>query len=106
MGLTPLLKQFDVSLASEAEMYEHFREIPEAFVNTSVIAGKCDLEIEIGKTLLPKFILPEGEVSSFEYLVKLVDEKIFNRFTDITPEIKARLETELDVIKRTGAIVD
>ena len=96
------LKNFDISLRSPEEMLHEFKEIPDAFINTARIAEKCNLEIELGKTLLPKFILPEGEASSDNYLLNLVNEKISNRFREITPEIKNRLEIELDVIRKTG----
>lgn len=96
------LKKFDISMLSQNEMEKLFEHLPEAIQNTRVIADKCNLEIKLGGTLLPKFILPEGESSPFEYLEKLVFERAKSRFTKITSEIQERLSHELGVIKNTG----
>jgi DNA polymerase-3 subunit alpha len=96
------LKKYDISLRSEQEMYHEFKEIPEAFLNTAAVASKCNLNLELGKIMLPKFILPADENDSYEYLVKLIKERLPNRFKEITPKIEERLKMELDVIKKTG----
>lgn len=96
------LKKYDISFLSQDEMEKFFEHTPEAIQNTRVIADKCNLEIKLGETLLPKFILPEGELSSSAYLEKLVFERAKSRFTNITTEIKERLDFELGVIKKTG----
>jgi DNA polymerase-3 subunit alpha len=96
------LKKYDISLRSEEEMYQEFKEIPEAFLNTSVIADKCNLNLELGKILLPKFILPTGEKNSYDYLVKLVERRLPNRIKERTAKVNERIALELDVIKRTG----
>ncbi|MEK7465225.1 MAG: DNA polymerase III subunit alpha [Patescibacteria group bacterium] len=96
------LKKYDLSLRSPDEMAEIFSDIPEAIENTNAIAEKCNVTLELGKTYLPKFILPDGEVSSFDYLKKLVNERVGNRFKEITSVIEERLATELGVIEKTG----
>lgn len=96
------LKKYDISLLSQDEMEKLFEHTSEAIQNTRVIADKCNLEIKLGETLLPKFILPEGEPSSSTYLEKLVFERVKSRFANITSEIKERLDYELGVIKKTG----
>ncbi len=57
----------DFSFRSAEEMGELFKNLPEAIENTVKIAGKCNLQIELGKWVFPKFALPE-EKSAEEYL--------------------------------------
>ena len=86
---------------SPQEMYELFSEIPEALKNTIEITEKCNLSLELGKIHLPHFHLPDGE-SAESYLLKLTWEGIKKRYTEITEEIKARVDLELGVIKSMG----
>lgn len=95
------LKKFDISLRSQEEMIEDFKHFPEAIVNTIAISEKCNLEIELGKTKLPKFPIPEGK-TSFEYLTELVQERLLKKFPEVTSEVKARIENEMQVIEKTG----
>ncbi len=96
------MKKYDLSLRPAEEMIELFKEIPQAIENTVRIADACTVELELGKTLLPKFEPPDGTESSFEYLKKLISERISARYPEITPEIEARLAMELSVIEKTG----
>ena len=96
------LKNYDISLTSQEEMQELFSDVPEALEETIRIAEKCNVEIELGKTKIPQFILPEGEHSPFEYLKKLVYERFEYRLPEITEEIKERINVELAVIEKTG----
>ena len=96
------LKNYDISIPSTERMTELLKEIPESIENTQKVAEKCNLEIELGKNHLPKYILPSGETSSFGYLKKLIDERVSKRYSDISSEIKARIEMELGVIENTG----
>jgi len=50
----------DFSLRSTKEMKEAFSHVPEAIENSVKIAERCNLEIELGKTKLPYFSVPEG----------------------------------------------
>ncbi len=96
------LKDYDISIQTPEKMEELLKEIPGAIENTLKVAEKCNLTIELGKNHLPKYPLPEGEITSFEYLKKLVDERTKNRYAEITEIVKTRIEMELDVIKKTG----
>ena len=97
------LKHDDFSMTSPEEMYEYFKDIPEAVENTLKIAQRCNVEIELGKTKLPYFPKPEGK-SADEYLRDLINERITKRFKpeEIDDKIKERLEYELSVISKTG----
>ena len=48
-------------LKSPEEMAESFAAWPESVPNTLEVAERCELEIELGKLLLPRFPTPEGE---------------------------------------------
>lgn len=95
------LRNGDFSMRPPEEMAKLFAEYPEAVENTARIAEKCNVELELGKVLLPKFAVPTGE-TNFSYLRKLVDMRMHERYSDITPEVHERIEYELAVIERTG----
>ncbi len=96
------LKNYDLSLRSAEEMAEIFKDIPQALENTARIAAMCDVTIELGKSRLPKFDPPEGMGTSFEYLKRLVEERLPSRYPNMTPEVRARATMELGVIEKTG----
>jgi DNA polymerase-3 subunit alpha len=91
----------DFSMRTPQLMKQAFRDHPEVIANTEKVAGQCNLEIEIGKTKLPYFPLPEGK-SADQYLKELCLEGIKNRFGRITPTLRERLEYELGIIGKTG----
>ena len=97
------LKADDFSMRSAEEMSEYFQDIPEAITNTLKIADNCNVELELGKIVLPKFTLPEGE-SAESFLRKLVDERVGRRYQSLTDEVKERIEYELGVIEKTGFV--
>ena len=75
---------------------------PEAMANTIEIADKCNVEIETGKIILPKFEVPEGE-SEESYLRERCIEGLKERYGDPLPaEVIARLDTELSVVIPKG----
>lgn len=97
------LKADDFSIGSPEEMLAKFERFPGASENTVKIADRCNVELELGKTLLPDFPKPEGK-SANEYLRDLVMERLPLRFADdaLTSEVKERLEYEMGVIEKTG----
>ncbi|OWK26871.1 MAG: DNA polymerase III subunit alpha [Parcubacteria group bacterium GW2011_GWA2_38_13b] len=95
------MKNDDFSMKSPEEMAENFKDIPEALENTQKIADMCNLEIELGKTQLPHFEVPDGKTTD-EYLKQLCAEGIKIKYGNTTDIIDKRLEYELSVIKQTG----
>ncbi len=94
---------FQAHLRSPEEMEEEFRDVPEAIENTWRIAEKCSIEIQLGKTRLPKFPLPEGFSDPMEYLRHLARERLPFRFGDsVSKAVEDRLEMEIGVIQKTG----
>jgi len=91
------LKEFDLSMSSPEDMAEYFKDVPEALENTVKIAELCNLELELGQTILPKFDTPDN-LSSEVYLRKLCEEGAESRYGKIDDKIRERLEYELSVI--------
>jgi DNA polymerase-3 subunit alpha len=89
-------------LKNSDEMTEAFAEWPEAIASTMEIAERCNVEIELGRRLLPKFPTPDGRVEG-EYLRDLAHEGLRRRYGDPPPaEAVERLEMELGVIGKMG----
>jgi DNA polymerase III subunit alpha len=86
---------------SPQEMKKLFEYCPEAITNTVEIAGRCNLELDFSKIHLPKYDPPSGEPKE-DFLRGLCEEGIKNKFSEVTPEIKDRLEHELKIIKHLG----
>ena len=89
-------------IKSVDEMYEIFKDVPEALENTLSIAEQCDVEIPLGNYHLPAYPLPDQETDPDKYLEKLCREGLKKRYSKITQEIKDRLKYELSVIKKMG----
>ncbi len=93
----------DFSLNSPEEMIEKFKDAPEAITNTVKIAERCNLELELGKIILPNFPKPDGKTAN-AYLEELLKERIGGRFPGekLNQVVKDRLAMELGVIEKTG----
>ncbi|MCK5084963.1 MAG: DNA polymerase III subunit alpha, partial [Candidatus Pacebacteria bacterium] len=91
----------DYSMKSQKTMIEQFKHIPEAIDNTQKIVAACDIELELGKILLPHYKVP-GDLSPDKYLEKLCRSEIEKRYGRSNDEIEKRLRFELDTIKNMG----
>ncbi len=88
---------------SPEEMAELFSYAPQALENTWKIAQRCNVEIEFGVTKLPRFDVP-APYTSWEYLNKLCQEGLRERYEEVTPELQERLDYELGVIRSMGYV--
>ena len=89
-------------LKSSDEMAESFKDMPEALASSLEIAERCDVEIELGKQLIPRFDCPDGKGEK-EYLRELVTEGLSRRYGDPAPAAAVeRMEMELEVIDDMG----
>src|SRR5215211_3691699 len=89
-------------LKDSAEMAGAFAPWPEAIASTLEIAERCQVEIELGKMLIPRFPTPEGP-SEDAYLRELAQDGLRGRYGDPPPaEAVERLEMELGVIQKMG----
>uniref|UniRef100_UPI00265CF139 PHP domain-containing protein n=1 Tax=uncultured Megasphaera sp. TaxID=165188 RepID=UPI00265CF139 len=84
-------------MKSGDEMAELFPDMPEALDTTLEIADKCNVEISFDERHLPKFPVPEGETDE-SYLRRLCEEALPTRYDPVTPEVRERMNYELDVI--------
>ncbi|MDP2704097.1 MAG: DNA polymerase III subunit alpha [bacterium] len=98
------MKDFDVHLRTPEEAMADFSDTPEAIENTAKIAEKCDFHLTLGRTLLPKFQIPEHGVDAMGYIRKLVEERLPERFPEVSKEVRERLDMELGVIEKTGFV--
>lgn len=94
------MKTDEFYFKSPEEMKQAFRDAPQAIMNTKVIAERCNIDFVLGRNLLPKYELPNGE-SPNTYLEKLAFDGLEKRFKgDIPAHYLERLKMELKVIKK------
>ena len=95
----------ELYVKSPQEMSEYFSNFPDAIENTVKIAEKCNVEFEFGHTILPNYDVPKEFATHYDYLKKLCDDGLKERYGEnITEEIKKRAEYELSVIKKMGYV--
>ncbi len=87
---------------SQEQMKALFRDLPEAIDTLSEIIDKVEVYKLERKVMLPKFDIPKGFKSEDDYLRHLTFEGAKRRYPEVTPEIKERIEFELETIKKTG----
>jgi DNA polymerase-3 subunit alpha len=99
-------------LRTAAEMAELFADVPEALENTVEIARRCNLELTLGRAVLPEFPIPEG-MTTDEYFCRQAREGLERRlatlfdtrmpaFAEQRKAYDERLEIELGVITKMG----
>jgi DNA polymerase III subunit alpha len=113
------LKDFELHVTEPEDIIQRWSKThPEAVRNTKAIADRCNVTIELGKILIPKFPTPNGQ-SEKEYLDQLVyrgmavryaektvDEAIAMKNADIRDALsdsqKERLDMEFGVLDNMG----
>lgn len=85
-------------LKTYEEMETLFSWCPEALETPQEIADKCVAVIE-PEDLMPPYE-PEDKSSPNDFLRKLTEEGLIERYGDITTEIRSRADYELDIIKQ------
>ena len=88
---------------SPEEMAERFSSVPEALKNTVKIAERCNVDIDFSTLHLPAFT-HEGGKDNDSFFTELIDAGIKERYAEITPEIKKRVEHEISIIRKSGYI--
>ncbi len=85
------------------EMREVLKDFPpEAISNTLEIAQRCNLELDFGKSVMPKYEVPEGHTNE-SYLKELCYQGLREKLGgELSTEVQQRLEHELDIINKTG----
>lgn len=88
------LKDFDLHVISAEEIIDHWQDTcPEAVLNTKRIADRCNVDLQLGRILIPKFPVPDGEDEK-SYLDKLVFRGLVFRYGGKTAEEAEKLSIE------------
>lgn len=113
------LKDFPLHVTPPQEIIDRWgKSNPEIIQNTKKIAERCNVEIELGKILIPKFDVPKGETEK-SFLRKKVFEGLATRYSsdkiktknkldieknaDLLPkQVLERVEFELNIIEKMG----
>jgi DNA polymerase-3 subunit alpha len=113
------LKDFELHVTDPKEIIERWgASHPEAIANTKKIAERCNVEIELGKILIPTFDTPGGQ-SEKEYLDTLVYQGMAVRYLEksvdesqemssssirkmLATKQQERLDMELGVLDKMG----
>ena len=83
------------------EMREALKDYPpEAISNTLEIANRCNLKLEYGESVMPKYEVPEGHTND-SYLKELCYQGLREKYGELSEEIRKRLDYELDIISKT-----
>jgi DNA polymerase-3 subunit alpha len=89
-------------LKSAEEMAAALPDYPQALANTLEIAERCDVDLEFGRIILPKFEVPQGE-SEDQFLHEECMSGLVRRYGEPVPDAALeRLEHELGVISEKG----
>ena len=113
------LKDFDLFVSDPRTIISRWGEShPEVITTTKAIADRCNVELEFGKILIPKFTVPDGETEE-SYLWLNVYQGLAWRYGNtsedeakrldieqakarLSDEVRTRAEYELSVIARMG----
>ena len=113
------LKDFDLHVIPPDEIIAHWEKTcPEAVLNTKKIADRCNVNIELGRILIPKYPIPSGETEK-EYLDRLVfcglaerlgilpkEEAFEKTVEEIRPllpkDVLERIDYELKIVDQMG----
>lgn len=84
---------------SQDEMAALFADLPDALENTVEIARRCNLSIELGKSRLPQFPIPES-LSDDAYLDQQAHEGLERRLAQLYPDVAVRDEKRPEYLER------
>lgn len=91
----------DFYIKSSEEMSEAFKDVPEAISNSIKIADMCNLELTLGKWIMPQYEVPKG-MTTADYFKELIEERLPQRYPKVTTEIRERINYEIEVILKKG----
>ncbi len=102
------LANMELHVTDPAEIIDRWgAERPDVITNTRAIAERCDIELELGKILIPKFPVPKGKTEK-SYLHELVYQGLAWRYGSKGVDEAAKLNVEdakktlpSDILKRT-----
>jgi DNA polymerase-3 subunit alpha len=96
---------------SEAEMRALFGYAAQAVDNTQRIADRCHVEIEFGNYKIPKYAVPDGYASAWEFLNALCEKGFSEKYGQnpeydeaARKEIYDAMQYELGIIQKMGFV--
>jgi DNA polymerase-3 subunit alpha len=102
------LQKYNLSLQSLEQIFQNTqgyseserKQIDQAIDNTIKIANQCNLELNLGKVILPEFPLPKGTTAK-KYLEQIALKGLEKRYNH-NPQAKERFNYEISIIEKTG----
>lgn len=91
----------DFYLKTADEMQKAFKDVPEAVTNSVKIAERCNIELTLGKWIMPQFEVPGG-LTAADYFKKIIEERLPLRYKKVTKEIRDRIDYEVEIILKKG----
>lgn len=89
---------------TEEEMLKIFSSVPKAISNTQVIADRCNVSFEFGKTKLPHFDVPDNQ-NHFEYFRNECYKGLYKHYGNSPQQsVIDRLEYELKIVNQMGYV--
>lgn len=93
----------DFSFITQSQAEEYFKDTPDALANTVKIAEECNITLEIGTHwYFPDYQIESGKEPDEELKETAYAGATWRKLDLTNPEIKNRLDYELDVIKTKG----
>ena len=96
---------------SEEQMRALFPYALQAVENTQKIADRCNVELEFGNYKIPKYDIPKGYKSAYEFLESLCEKGFEEKYVrpgeykeEELQQIHASLEYELGIISKMGFV--
>ncbi|MGH7195967.1 MAG: DNA polymerase III subunit alpha [Candidatus Saccharimonadales bacterium] len=93
------LKDFELHVTDPKEIIKRWgKDHPEIITNSKKIAERCNVEIELGKILIPTFPLPKGETEKTH-----LDNLVFRGLAERYGQVKGKKLADLDIktVKKT-----
>lgn len=98
------LADFELHVTAPQEIIKRWgKDHPEIITNSRAIAGRCDVQIELGKILIPKFPVPSGDTEQ-TYLHRLVWQGLAWRYGGASSQASAKL-SDLAAQKKLQATI-
>lgn len=99
------LNEFELHVTDPKDIIKRWgKDYPEVITNSKIIAERCNVTIELGKILIPKFPVPKGE-NEKSYLHKLAWRGLAWRYGGVSIESSATLTEAAARKKLTTEIV-
>jgi len=88
------LKDFELHVTDPQDIIARWQKTrPDAVLNTKIIADRCNVELDLGKILIPTFPTPDGH-NEKTYLDELVFQGLAWRYGDVTQDDARNLSIE------------